>query len=90
VLTLPEPYYPALYELTFARPVRIVSSSSFDAKGRFVKPIGTAPYKYGSQIYDKQMVLTRNDSYCGPKATLDRLVFKTIPDSQARISPAGR
>ena len=86
VLTLPEPYYPALYELTFARPVRIVSPSSYDAKGRFVKPIGTGPYKYGSQIHDKQMVLTRNDSYWGQRATLDRLVFKTIPDSQARIT----
>ncbi|HEV7805746.1 MAG TPA: ABC transporter substrate-binding protein [Solirubrobacteraceae bacterium] len=86
VLTLPKPCYPALYELTFTRPLRIMSPTSFDSKGKFVKPIGTGPYKYLSQTPEKEMVLTRNDAYWGPKATLDKLVFKTIPDDQARIT----
>ena len=86
VLKLPKPYYPAIYELTFARPVRIMSPTSFDAKGKFVKPVGTGPYTFKSQKPDKELVLARNESYWGPKPTLDKLVFKTIPDAQARIT----
>jgi nickel transport system substrate-binding protein len=86
VLRLPKPYYPALYELTFARPVRIMSPTSFDAKGKFVKAVGTGPYKFESLTPEKELVLARNDSYWGPKATLDKLVFRAMPEAQARIA----
>jgi nickel transport system substrate-binding protein len=63
-----------------------MSPTSFDSRGKFVKAVGTGPYKFESLTPETEMVLTRNDSYWGPKATLDKLVFKAIPDAQARIA----
>ncbi|WP_432422457.1 ABC transporter substrate-binding protein [Pseudonocardia tropica] len=48
-------------------------------------PTGTGPFKFES--FDKAnntITLVRNDQYWGEKATLDRLIFKIIPDENAR------
>lgn len=85
VLRLKEPYYPALQELTFGRPVRFPSSKAFDASGKFVKPVGTGPYKVQS-MSTTEIVLVRNDSYWGGRPNLAKVIFKVIPDSQARLA----
>jgi peptide/nickel transport system substrate-binding protein len=48
-------------------------------------PTGTGPFKFAS--YDKAnntITLVRNDDYWGEKAKLARLIFKIIPDENAR------
>ncbi len=48
-------------------------------------PTGTGPFKFES--YDKAngtITLVRNDRYWGEKAKLDKLIFKIIPDENAR------
>lgn len=48
-------------------------------------PTGTGAFKFES--YDKSaqtITLVRNDDYWGPKAKLDKIVFKVIPDENAR------
>ncbi|HEY4569211.1 MAG TPA: ABC transporter substrate-binding protein, partial [Kribbella sp.] len=48
-------------------------------------PTGTGPFKFES--YDRTanvITLVRNDDYWGEKATIDKLVFKIIPDENAR------
>lgn len=48
-------------------------------------PTGTGPFKFES--YDKAnntITLVRNDRYWGEKAKVDRLIFKIIPDENAR------
>ncbi|MGH3815363.1 MAG: ABC transporter substrate-binding protein [Pseudonocardiaceae bacterium] len=85
VLRLKEPYYPALQELSYVRPVRFPSPTAFDASGKFVKPIGTGPYKLDS-MSGTEIVLVRNDSYWGGRPNLDKVIFKVIPDSQARLA----
>lgn len=85
VLRLKEPYYPALQELSYVRPVRFPSPTSFDASGTFVKPVGTGPYKVES-MSTTEIVLVRNDSYWGGRPNLDKVVFTVIPDSQARLA----
>lgn len=85
VLQLEQAYYPALQELTVVRPVRFRSPASFDAAGAFRTPIGTGPYKLDSSS-NTEIVLVRNESYWGGRANLDRIVFKVIPSSQARLA----
>jgi nickel transport system substrate-binding protein len=85
VLRLRQPYYPALQELSFVRPVRFPSPTSFDASGTFVKPVGTGPYKLES-MSTTEIVLVRNDGYWGGQPNLDKVIFKVIPDSQARLA----
>ena len=48
-------------------------------------PTGTGPFKFES--YDKAngvITLARNDQYWGEKAKVDKLIFKVIPDENAR------
>lgn len=85
VLRSKAPYYPTLQELTYVRPVRFRSPNAFDADGAFVKPIGTGPYRLESST-PTQVVLVRNDDYWGGRPTLDRIEFRVIPDSQARVA----
>lgn len=85
VLRLKQSYYPALQELSFVRPVRFPSPTSFDASGTFVTPVGTGPYQLES-MSTTEIVLVRNDSYWGGRPNLDKVVFTVIPDSQARLA----
>ncbi|WP_158578595.1 ABC transporter substrate-binding protein [Spongiactinospora rosea] len=83
-LTLSEPYEPLLQELSIVRPVRLLSPKSADAAGKFQTPVGTGPWKLVSNSAGGA-TLARNDDYWGTKPKLERLEFKVIPDSQARV-----
>lgn len=82
-------YYPILDELTYPRPVRIMSPSALipagDSGGKYVKPIGTGPWMVESYTKDQQAVLVRNPNYWGEKPKLNKIVLKVIPDPQSRM-----
>ncbi len=63
----------------------VMSPASVDEKGQFKGPSGTGPYKLEKHDRDQEVVLVRNDDYYGTKGTLDRVVFKVIPDASARL-----
>ncbi|WP_433528355.1 ABC transporter substrate-binding protein [Micromonospora sp. CA-263727] len=84
LLTLSESYEPLLQELSIVRPVRLLSPASVAADGTFQEPVGTGAWKFVSSSATG-VVLARNDDYWGPKPGLERLEFKVIPDSQARV-----
>jgi peptide/nickel transport system substrate-binding protein len=48
-------------------------------------PTGTGPFRFKSWRPGREVVLVRNPGYWGPKAKLDRLVFRTIADRTARL-----
>lgn len=82
-------YYPILTELTYPRPVRIISPSAVapagEPNGKFVKPIGTGPWMVESYSKDQQAVLVRNPNYWGDMPKLSKIVLKVIPDPQTRV-----
>lgn len=84
-LNLSEPYDPLLQELSISRPVRLLSPASATDDGKFSTPVGTGPWKFVSNGATGA-VLQRNDAYWGQKPLLERLEFKVIPDSQARLA----
>ena len=63
----------------------IMSPSCVDEKGEFVKPIGTGPFKFEKQIKDQEVVLVRNDDYWEEKPTLEKVIFKVIPEASTRV-----
>lgn len=82
--------YPILTELTYPRPVRFLSPSSIEkvegnVMGKFTKPVGTGPWMLESYTKDKEFVLVPNPNYWGEKPKLDKIIFKVIPDGQARV-----
>ncbi|MCR4435106.1 MAG: nickel ABC transporter substrate-binding protein [Clostridiales bacterium] len=88
-LTFDKAYYPFLSELTYPRPVRIISPSAVepkgDVKGKFVKPIGTGAWMVESYTKDQQAVLVPNPNYWSKKPNLSKIVLKVIPDPQSRV-----
>ncbi|HIE25879.1 TPA: hypothetical protein EYP66_01170, partial [Candidatus Poribacteria bacterium] len=63
----------------------IISPNSFSEDGRFIKPIGTGPFKFGSGRARWEMVLVRNERYWGGNARLKKVVVKKNIDPQTRI-----
>ncbi|TFG57779.1 MAG: ABC transporter substrate-binding protein [Spirochaetales bacterium] len=50
----------------------------------FNNPVGTGPFKFVSWAKDDNIVVERFNDYWGPKAYLDRVIFKVVPDATAR------
>ena len=48
-------------------------------------PIGTGPFKFESWTRGDRLVIARFDEYWGDKATLDKVIFRPIPDNAARL-----
>ncbi|MBH0276158.1 ABC transporter substrate-binding protein, partial [Helicobacter pylori] len=48
------------------------------------KPIGTGPFKFFLWNKDEKIILLKNQDYWGPKAYLDKVVVRTIPNSSTR------
>jgi len=80
------PFGPLLNHLTMVFVVGIVSPDAVkklgDDFGR--NPIGTGPFRFEEWKSNQSITLARNDRYWGPKAYLDRVVFRVIPEESAR------
>ncbi|MGG4343018.1 ABC transporter substrate-binding protein [Paenibacillus lautus] len=78
-----------LYELSQARPFRIMSPNSVtpagDVSGTFQQAIGTGPWKIGSYRQGVETVLVANEHYWLEEPSGYSLVFKVITDPQARV-----
>ena len=50
------------------------------------KMVGTGPYRFVEYARDERLVMERNPDYWGEKARIDRVVYRPIPDSTARVT----
>ncbi|MET0852504.1 MAG: ABC transporter substrate-binding protein [Candidatus Rokuibacteriota bacterium] len=80
------PFGPLLNHLTMVFVVGIVSPDAArkagDDFGR--APVGTGPFRFEEWKSNQSITLARNDKYWGPRAHLDRVVFRVIPEEGAR------
>jgi len=80
------PFGPLLNHLTMVFVVGIVSPDAVkkagDDFGR--APVGTGPFRFEEWKSNQSITLSRNDRYWGPKAHLDKVVFRVIPEESAR------
>ena len=84
-LELKQPYPPALQELAYIRPVRLLSPKSVDEEGLYTKPVGTGPWVL--ETSDRNgAAFKRNEQYWGTKPQPTRLELDVIPDAQTRLS----
>ena len=49
-------------------------------------PVGTGPYKFVEWVKDDHVTLEANPDYWGGKSAFDKVIFKPIPETSARIS----
>lgn len=50
------------------------------------QPVGTGPFKLSEWVKGDRIVLVRNDDYYGKKPTLERIIFKVIPEHGTRTA----
>jgi len=51
-----------------------------------VHPVGTGPYKLQEFAVGQRVVVVRNDDFWGGKPCFDQIVFRTIPEDEARAA----
>jgi len=87
-LVLTEPYYPLLYDMSLARPMRYLSPSALPKSGNSADdikaPIGTGPWTLAESRLGEYDLFKRNDRYWGKKPAIDRILVKVIPDHNTR------
>lgn len=78
-----EPFAALPNQLTDAFTV-IYAPSSFNDQGEFVKPVGTGPWQFVDYVKQDRTVVERFDGYWGDQPELERIVYRYIPDHNAR------
>jgi peptide/nickel transport system substrate-binding protein len=77
--------YPAFPNAQFT--IIMMSPSSVKAAGAEVakKPVGTGQYRFVEWVPGERLVMEANPDYWGPKARVQRLVWKPIAEASTRI-----
>ncbi|MDP4098191.1 nickel ABC transporter substrate-binding protein [Paenibacillus sp. P96] len=81
-ISLSEPYYPTLVELSMTRPYVFLSPNDFMA-GQTKEGVkghhGTGPYMLTEHKVDEQAVFTANESYWGGSPAIKKMTAKVLP-----------
>lgn len=65
-------------------PEHLLSGKDFQTSGFFRNPIGTGPYKLERWEEGQAITLARNDDYFNGPARIPSIVFKIVPDDNAK------
>ncbi|WP_226002339.1 nickel ABC transporter substrate-binding protein [Paenibacillus sp. BJ-4] len=88
-MTLKEPYYPVLQDLSVVRPFRFLGEAGFpddgDTSKGIKKPVGTGPWMLDEYKQDEYATFKRNPNYWGTAPKVDKITVKIIPDGETRV-----
>lgn len=87
-VTLERPYSPLLYVLTDRAGMMVSPAASQKAGLNYAQhPVGTGPFSFVERIPQDRIILQRNPDYWEKGLPyLDRIVFRTITDDNARVA----
>ena len=88
VITLTQPYYGALNDLTMANPLSIVNPAAFDGDSYEIckqQTMGTGPYMYAGDFDGTTYTFVSNPYYWGEAPEVDSFKIKVIEDNDAKV-----
>ncbi len=82
----PDPLLPARLAFYGGQivPKKVIESAGADAFN--VNPVGTGPVRFVSWTKDDKLVLAANLDYWGGRIDVDRVVFRSIPETAPRVA----
>jgi len=86
--TLKYPYAPFLHNLAMPFAAPIVSPEAVKKYGPAFEshPVGTGPFMFQNWTPGKEIILTTNPAYWGPKPALPGVIFRVEPDAARRCA----
>lgn len=85
VFTLAAPNYAFLDYMTMAvLPRHLLEGEDWQTSDFFRAPVGTGPYKLASWDVGQAITLVRNEDYFFTPAQIGTIIFKIVPDTNAR------
>ncbi|MDD8012484.1 MAG: ABC transporter substrate-binding protein [Acidobacteriota bacterium] len=81
-IILKRPYAPFLVALADSAAFIVPGSARRSA---VFQPIGTGPFRFQNWSRGKTLILTRNPDYWAGAKSLERIIFKVMPDSLGRL-----
>ncbi|RNB86740.1 nickel ABC transporter, nickel/metallophore periplasmic binding protein [Brevibacillus nitrificans] len=87
-LTLAEPYYPTLLELSMTRPYVFLSPNDFqngETKDGVKGFNGTGPYKLAEHVTDQYARFQANESYWGGSPKVKQITAKVLPSGETTL-----
>lgn len=88
VVTLMQPYYGTLNDLTMCNPLGIVNPAAFSGDpyaNCAEQTMGTGPYMYAGDFDGTTYTFVRNPYYWGEAPDLDSFMVKVIEDNDAKV-----
>ena len=88
VLTLSQPYYGALNDLTMLNPMGIVNPGAFSGDPHVncaEQTMGTGPYMFAGDYDGTAYTFVRNPNYWGEAPEVDSFRIKVIADNDAKV-----
>lgn len=65
-------------------PAHLLEGKDMQTDAYFRAPVGTGPYKFVSWDEGQSITLAANESYWGGAPKIDNIIFKIVPDDQAK------
>jgi peptide/nickel transport system substrate-binding protein len=81
--------YPSPTLLTYLTTLSVVPMAYVKKVGNAafnLKPMGSGPYEFVSDIPGSQVVLKRNDKWWGAKPSITQVTFRAVPDVASRVA----
>ncbi|MBW2094515.1 MAG: ABC transporter substrate-binding protein [Deltaproteobacteria bacterium] len=80
----PDPILPARLTMFYIVPPKYCSEAGFVKFN--LHPVGTGPFEFVKWIRDNKVVLKRNEKYWDGPSPIKELVFRSMPETQARVA----
>lgn len=88
IITLTQPYYGTLNDLTMCNPMAIVNPAAFSGDPYDIcteQTMGTGPYMYAGDFDGTTYTFVRNPYYWGETPEVDSFKIKVIEDNDAKV-----
>jgi len=84
-IILKDPFAPFINKMTVPiLPRHLLEGSDMRNNEYNVRPVGAGPYKFGEWNRGNHLTLVANKSFYGTKPSIEKIIFKFIPDSNNR------